>query len=539
MSKKLLIHNENVTDMKPFDENKKLQAYTDDLDEKISQLMQDIENIDYDIIYIKDNLSSNYLELYGFRVAYHIRLSEGKNKYTPIVILSDIDSHTLNKLDPMARILFTKNIFIIKNTREAIEEFTLPKNFSELTKENYKDKFLNLITVDAPENSTSHSIANEWAIERWANLLGIENNDIIKTNRDKMSSMLYFKYLKQKYILGVDEIDIIKNENIKGKLLFIDDKGINGWNTIVETYLKKHSRIEFKALEIIYDNIDSIKEFIQESVKSFDPNIILLDLRLLKNETDDISGIEILKYIKTIDPSIQVIMFTASSDSLVLDTLFSEGIFGYVKKDAPSEKSHNNGFEKLGKLIEEASDRIYLKDIYKIQKEIVSSSIIYKNELDIEEKLKIIEKSKFKKKLKLSEKEEQINALTLVIETVFNVLNSNMPNNLIFAMQSIYKCIETICTYYIEEKNISETKQSDYKSFWRNNGVMIGNTSTPNKLSKIKERFSIEYEDSIFNNLKSQRNDSIHPSEILNRIDIESTNLIKWFNLIKTIVSKL
>jgi hypothetical protein len=53
----------------------------------------DLKEKDFEVLFIKDNLSSNYLELLGLRVAYHIRLSSelGNKRFVPIIIISDFD----------------------------------------------------------------------------------------------------------------------------------------------------------------------------------------------------------------------------------------------------------------------------------------------------------------------------------------------------------------------------------------------------------------------------------------------------------------
>jgi hypothetical protein len=211
MNKALLIHHDNVphTLLAAFaDKNIVNFNYSDsaynNLDEYISkEIIQGyLEDKSPDIIYIKDSLSVNYLELYGLRVAYHIRLSQEElqnKKFVPIVILSDLDVYTLTKLEPIAKIIFTKNIFLEANNKKAIEKFNnkIPQFLSE---NEYKNRFLNLIEVEPPENSTNHSIANEWAILQWASQLGLHKSGINKT-KNRMSSMLSFKYLIQKYNL--------------------------------------------------------------------------------------------------------------------------------------------------------------------------------------------------------------------------------------------------------------------------------------------------------------------------------------------------
>ena len=216
MSNLLLIHNDNIANIENY---QKQIRFTN-----IQNVLDELKEILFDTIFIKDSLSDNYLELQGVELAYHIRLSqELRAKHlSPIVILSDIDSYTLNKLNPIARILFTKNIYLISNTTEAIQKFQT-RTLKPLKESEFNTHFLDLITVAPPENSTSHSIANEWAIERWANLLNLDT-PAIRENRDKISSMLYVKHLRYKYNLENSSTLNIKKKSLKGKLLFIDDR---------------------------------------------------------------------------------------------------------------------------------------------------------------------------------------------------------------------------------------------------------------------------------------------------------------------------
>ena len=126
MNKSILIYNKNISKkvLEEFKSNQLIgfdyhQDEYKNLDEYISKkIIKKLINKEVDIIFIKDNLSDNYLELYGLIVAYHIRLSQelDNKRYLPIVILSDLDGYTLNKLEPIAKILFTKNIFLDSNS---------------------------------------------------------------------------------------------------------------------------------------------------------------------------------------------------------------------------------------------------------------------------------------------------------------------------------------------------------------------------------------------------------------------------------------
>lgn len=479
MFEPLLIHNDNtvLTDKIQSKFSLKLDQFdfeNSDLDTYISKkVIPFLMQKNFNILFIKDNLLQNYIELYGILLAYHIRLSSelDNKRYVPIVIISELDGYILNKIEPMSNILFTRNIFIGKNE---VSTYKYYKDiFDKLIEfSNFQKEFLELIKVEPAENFTSHSITNEWSIERWSYLLGIEENDIIKTNREKVSSMLYFKYLNEIFILDTHISTIKKDENLKGKLLFIDDRGSDGWNEIVQTYVNKCSNIIFKALDTDYQEFDSIKKSVKDSIDDYNPNIILLDLRLLKDESktiNKISGIKILEYIKKLDPSIQVLMFTASNDSDILDALYSKGIFGFVKKDAPTDKyvSAKSGFKKLNKLIKDATNNIYLKDIYQTQQEIIN--------LDIFEKSKDMDK---------------IKELQIAVKMVFNVLNSNMPNKLSFAMLSIFKCIEIITYIYVEERYVEERRSKI--AFWKGTNNEIKNTGY-NKYRKDKNTTDIEH----------------------------------------------
>ena len=232
------------------------------IDEYISkEILTILKEKTIDKIFIKDNLSANYLELYGLRVAYHIRLSIELNekRFVPIIILSDLDGCILNRLEPMAKIIFTKNVFLESNTKATIEKYN-SKTIDTLIEKNFLDNFLNLIEIQPPENSSSHNIANQWAIDRWAEFLKVDTPAIQK-NKATIENMLYFKYLISKYLISkTDNQQIWKTPNdkiINGKILYIDDESINGWEDIFKSYfsLTTIEKTSFKTLSGIEKNM--------------------------------------------------------------------------------------------------------------------------------------------------------------------------------------------------------------------------------------------------------------------------------------------
>ncbi|SMP89940.1 hypothetical protein SAMN06314019_1133 [Epsilonproteobacteria bacterium SCGC AD-311-C15] len=428
------------------------------IDEYISNsIISKLENKKFDIIYIKDNLSSNYLELYGLRVAYHIRLSQKlghQKQYVPIVILSDMDGYTLNKLEPMAKIVFTKNIFLESNAVTTIDKYNKKlneKDIEQLTKNEFSNKFLELITIEPPENSSSHSIANEWAIYKWSKELKLPQSDIIKVIA-KLESQLYFKYLKAQNNIE----DTIENKKTtfnytkpnkdlvhffanKSKILYIDDEWDKGWKDIFDFYFSSNL-VQFKTLnDVIFLNhkYADIENEIIEKVFEYRPDLIILDMRLVQDDhnerikPEDISGIKLLNKIKStsadtqLNPGIQIIMLSASGRSDILEEANKNNkILGYIKKDHIDDKTSdtNENILKLKAFLKDGEQKFYLKKIWEIQSDIL---------------------------LRIKDR-ESLKEIGIEI-SIFQILNSNIENPYNFTIFTFTKCLEAISSLYINE----------------------------------------------------------------------------------------
>ena len=533
----ILIHNNNVADITLFSNRIRFSLNEDDIDKYISkEIIETLKNKEFDKIFIKDNLSSNYLELYGLRVAYHVRMSpELKNKrFVPIIIISEFESDILNKFSHEANILFTKNIYLCKNDQEEIQQFQ-SSNLKNITISEYQE-FLSQIQISQPKDYLSHhSIANEWAIYRWAEFLKVDTPSIQK-NKATIENMLYFKYLLAKYPLS--EKSGIKRAPRKtqsqGKVLYIDDEWNKGWSDIFESYFVKQENITFKTLEQLNKDTKyhELENFLNETVQSYEPDLVILDMRLLQEDHQtninekNISGIKILKHIKdNINPGIQVIMLTASGKSKILDEAHKYDILGYIKKDHPQDAitKTKETFEKLKTLIDIGLEKQYLKDIWNLQKEILA--------LDI-----------FSKK--------QYNQIKIEIESVFEILNSEMKNKFIYAMFAIFKVLEIVVTFYIEER----TENKKRFAYWKNSNIKIPivnrenfiipiahedkNDSTENKIRVIlHEKLNLKdktLHDSI-SQITKMRNDAIHSK----MPTIDENYILDWFKVSKDILAKI
>ncbi len=506
-----------------------------DLDTYISdKIIQKIEDKNFDIVFIKDNLSSNYLELYGLRVAYHIRLTQElkDTRFIPIVVLSDIDGFTLNKIESISKILFTKNIFLEANTQETIKKYN-NLNIQSLSQSEYQSKFLDLITVESPENSTNHSIANEWAIYQWSHLLDVSSETISK-NTAKISAILYFKYLVAKYHLESKSKNKIKETKKTGNVLLIDDKWNEGWKDIIYSLLKRqYSDVKLDVLEYNFNNksIEQIKASLEEKMAVTHPDVVLLDLRLLESDNtlkmnkkkaiNKLSGIQLIDEIKRINPGIQIVMFTASGDSLILDELHNKGILGYVKKDAPGDKyeSSEKSFEKLDTLIINGIDRSYLKEIWFIRLNL----------------LKIINEDPFRQFISSNyDYSEHKDILLQEIKFVFEILQSDVKNNFKYAMVSIYTCFETIEKIFMKEVQ----KNYQFKDNAQTN--VVQQQSLINRIIAIliQKLNIIEYQKTkdALKNIARKRNDYLHSNK---EVIVDSSDIILWFMLLLKIIEDM
>jgi CheY-like chemotaxis protein len=479
----------------------------------INQSLKDIKNNDYDIIYIKDSLSDNYMEFQGLLLAHHIRLSpELKEKrYLPIVIISPLDGMLINKLTSLSRILFTKNVFLNN----------LPNSYSPLDENNFKKEFIDKIVVDKPtDKSSNHDISNQWSIYQWAKFLDIQSEAIDK-NENQIKDSLYFKYLiaKNNIKIGNKEvptkkilkksIGLKKIKIVKNSILYIDDEWDKGWGDIFDKYFSKKDNINFSIFKENFKdkNFNDIETKVIEYIKKID--IVLLDIRLLKDDhnkkqkIEELSGIKLLQKIKNINKGIQVIMLTASGKSETLDKLNNLDIVGYIKKTSPKDNNINpkEKFEKLQKLIDIGIDKKYLKDIFDIQQEILNIKNL-SNEIKFE------------------------------INIIFDILNSKLQNNIKFAIITIFKVFELII------KNYGNSEQSTYHNIKKILKNLNIEDDYLNKFSLLNCSRNYLIHTEIRPECQKHKNSILKLDEISEAKDTNEVkdNIITWFKMTKDIL---
>jgi len=408
--KKLLIHSNNTSfsNIKLFQLSEQFVFDVDfdkDVDYYINDnltagiLKQKLE--DCDLVFIKVALSKNYLEYLGLRLAYHIRLTKtlGEKCNIPIVIIAEESYQFLGLTYPEPSILFTKGIYLIN---ESLSDYLkILKSYGDMRVKSLGDysSFLSSITINPPANYLSHhSIANEWSILRWAKVRGVSTESgALKDVRSNIESLLYYKYLQSKNPIESEPDKTAFKIHGKGRILYIDDEWNKGWKEVLSNYFSSSSiGVEFDTLE--YDFNDKPQQEILSictgKIKSFNPDVVLLDLRLTESDFNDslnstcLTGYKILEAIKVINPGIQVILFTASNKIWNYTELYKAGCDDFILKESP-ELSKDPTYSKIAiaKIASSVSGALkmaFLKKVYLKMAEVEKQMLVAENEADAE-----------------------------------------------------------------------------------------------------------------------------------------------------------
>jgi len=370
---KLLVHSNNtsfnrtelfsISEQFVFDVDfdKDIDFYIDD-NLTNGDLKQKLEKID--LIFIKVSLSQNYLEYLGLRLAYHIRLTKslGVKSNIPIVFIAEESFQFLGLTYSEPSILFTGGIYLIKET---LEDYHMVINWfnNEIIKPLVDfDSFINTINIDPPSNyQLPHSIANEWALTRYFSMLKKDDtNEGYNTLEKKILELDYLKTLHFKYveakasrqrfnpkkhaytpsIRGVDSI----------RIGIIDDEINKGWLAFYQYVFNKSQAKsiafnDFKKDESRNELIKAIQSWLSESFQSSKPiDIFIVDLRLhdddfIEQDFDKLSGIQIIKFIKSKNPGVQIVVSTASNKVWNFQKCLEYGVKYFSIKESPETYS--------------------------------------------------------------------------------------------------------------------------------------------------------------------------------------------------------
>lgn len=99
------------------------------------------------------------------------------------------------------------------------------------------------------------------------------------------------------------------------RLLIVDDE------PAITEVLREHFRDRFEV-EAVFNGQDALTAVVRKR-----PDLVFLDINMPR-----MSGVEVLKDIKKIDPSIAVVMVTANERTNIAAEALQSGAFGYVPK---------------------------------------------------------------------------------------------------------------------------------------------------------------------------------------------------------------
>jgi CheY-like chemotaxis protein len=345
-------------------------------------IITNLQNEQYDKIFIPLCFGESLSDFNGLRLAAHIRCTDTINQNTAIFIYSFV------KIDELINheyfnILKTKNLQLVDYTVKAFEDvINLNPEIFELNELSYEIAKLKL---EVPKNyEDSHSFANEWAIYRWAKAIDADDN-AIESIIEKVNTQLYFKYLRTIY--PISEIPQISQNELKiknpgqPKILFVDDDAEKGWYEILCKILS-----DINSIGQVYYLGDDLKKVSQEKiidktlykVLEDDIDIVILDFRLhpddfVTTNINDITGFKLLQSIKKINPGIQVIIFSATTKISNLQVLQEAGADGFIVKESPEKTSGMSttySIKDFIKTFESCNNLNFLKEFYKCDFEV-------------------------------------------------------------------------------------------------------------------------------------------------------------------------
>lgn len=361
-------------------------VFNDVSDEKFSQKIIDwLSVVEYDNIFIPLCFGPVLSDYNGLRLATHIRCTSTLNQLKNIYIYGFVGMYYLldNKY---FNILKTRNVSLIEYKKSVFQSKLKLKQDDLLINELPIE--IDKLKLQPPKNyEDNHSIANEWAIFRWASVIGAKDEEI-EAIIEKIENKLYFKYLRTLY--PNSDFGTISEEGLKltynkpPKVLLVDDEADKGWYEVLCAILHDKNEITLNPLENIKSKTqDEIINLALDEIKIKDIEIVILDFRLHPDDFDnpnieEITGLMLLKKIKKHNPGIQVLVFSATNKIWNLQALQAAGADGFIIKESPENSSDANYtvnvIESFIDLMKVAISKTYLRKLYKDIKELKSLS---------------------------------------------------------------------------------------------------------------------------------------------------------------------
>lgn len=272
-------------------------------------------------------------------------------------------------------ILKIPGMHYIRFNKKYVVSYNVPPR-DQLHADEYK-LYLHNLGLQIPSSfKSTHSLTNEWCLFKWNSFMGF-NEDL-----SSLEGHIYFDYLitieklnKRAYKPITDHLKERISNFSTARILLIDDK--EGWHTFFKKMFANAENVDVRCIGKDFNKLDftNLKSSIENEINDFNPNIIILDYRLMEDadaEVKDnmklISGYQVLSkvlkgnYKNPLDSfGRQVIIFTATSR--IENILFlREGYAdGFILKEKPQNYSGKeitkNVISKMMSLLEKSLSR--------------------------------------------------------------------------------------------------------------------------------------------------------------------------------------
>jgi CheY-like chemotaxis protein len=557
-SKNLFIIPEDKNIFKPLNHFTEKTIFDDEIEDLdlSKKTIEWLSDVDYDNIFIPICFGETLSDFNGLKLATHFRCTNTPNQIKNIFIYSFVDFSYLMD-NEYFDILKTKNVYLIEHKRKAFKEAILSKRelltLSELPLE------LTKMNLAIPKNyEDSHSISNEWAINRWANTLNVSDIGITKI-KEKVQHSLYFKYLctinPVDQIIKISENELKISSNRNPKILYIDDEADKGWYEIFCNIFYDINNFDFSYLceELAQKTQDEIIDLSIQKIQNEDIDLVLLDFRLHPNDfnsskIDNVTGLMLLQEIKKYNPGIQVIIFSATNKVWNLQKLLEAGADDFILKESIETNPYQSK-ESIINFVESCKicfERAFLKDFYlKLEKLKIELLPRKKNKTAIsplpkefvDETLKWLELSYLLLSQEVSEKNITASYIFLfsVLENLSNRIIDidnpiSIPNN-----HSLYKF-----EFRIDRRRLRRFIEDNNKlGFYRRTNTVLESKRNLPWHYKILNTLDFISDESISEDLLSvlikKRNDLIHANSTTgDKIRISTELLIQLNDIIYT-----
>lgn len=407
-------------------------------------------------------------------------------------------------------ILFTEGVYLVKDIN-AID----PLSLKSVDSSNYKCGFLDRIKILPLAETGNHTISNHWGAYQMMRHLDIDcpQNDKIENIDAIYLRYLILSTLSEKKIKAVIEgVEDNQSNKVKPidctnrKLLLIDDQD-KEWLDVLQKFYENSEITVLGKDDFTGDTspyyTEETKKFLDNNGKINPFDLILLDLRLggIKEEnlsnSEEISGMKILKSLMDKNPGRQIIMFTSSNKAWNMQRAIIEGgCLGYYIKESPlvlkTSDEINTNLENLKMISQLGFDRHFLVTLY--------SSINHqiKEKIDnLKEELKGISidsvDARYGKQIKIDYKVD-LDEIAKQIELSFSMIKEATKSkiddytSIAYAYVSLEQCFEILKTW------LPKSKSTEYQAYLESKTNVFDSTAI-----RIKYLFNADSKSNAFN----------------------------------------